>query len=356
MVEKVHIYSDYTSFLKLLASKAFSEGRDLKSIICRRASVYLIVDEEEIQRDWNDVESPLRKGCDAFDIPCPQIVPEMKEIFGKPALCYQKDPYAIWFINTSEDNIQKFRELFGVWMINVDSIKDDTFYLHHRREYQKDDVIDGTTDNGWANYLEEVKRQKGLPPMNAIVINDRYLLNNTNENDAERIGFFGLHNLEKLLDALLPSNLRVPFQVFIFCQHPKLRPIITVTIINQFRESVRKLRDYPIVLEFVYGISQHKRTLFSNYFLFDVDRAYNAFYVHNYKKLNGENLFCLESYHNDPTCSGDTNYCIAKNKLRIIKNHCNDILQNPNEDILDYGKIRRADINGEEKIQNRLFP
>lgn len=357
---KVNIFADIASFLNLLTNPEFVNGRDLKCLIRQRADVFLIIDSKELEKRWSDKEDVLRKSCDAYDISCPYALPELAEIFENPAKCYQHDPYGLWMINTTEESIQRFRDYLGVWMVNSSLLKDDTFYLHHKREYEKDDIISGSsTINGWANYIEKLSAQgKELPPMNAIVINDRHLLLNTNEHNAERYGFWGLNNLKYLFDALLPSDLKIPFQLTIYCQHPQLDIAKTDEIVNKFKIAVQGLRrSYSIQIEFIYDVARHKRTFHSNYFLFDVDRAYNAFYATDYTKLNGENYFCIESYHNDPHCSGDTNYITARKKLGIIKKQCDDILATPCTSVpdMDYSKIKRVDLPDPTTIQNRLF-
>lgn len=357
MGNKVNIFADVPSFLKLLANPEFAKGRDLKSLIRQRAEVFLIVDQEELDRRWEDAEDTLRKLCDAYDIPCPRALPKLAAIFESPDLCVRLDPFGLWMINASEQDINRFREYLGVWMVNPQTIKDDEFYLHHKRGYEKDDIIAGSSNNGWKNYISELLRQgKQLPPINAVVINDRYLLLNTNEQNAVRKGFWGLNNLTNLFDALMPQELRIPFQITIYCQHPQLDIKTTDKIVSDFISKVQGLRSYPINIEFFYGHARHQRTFNSNYFLFDVDRGYNAFCDYNHKKLNGENVFCIDTYHSDPNSSGDTNYIIARNTVEIIKARCEDVQQNPDiSNLEDYSKLKRVDNSDPKKVQNRLF-
>lgn len=354
MGNKVNIFADVPSFLNLLANSEFAKGRDLKSLIRQRAEVFLIIDQEELDRRWEDAEDTLRKLCDAYDIPCPRALPKLSAIFKSPDLCFRLDPFGLWMINTSEQDINRFRKYFGVWMVNPSSIMDDVFYLNHRREYERGDIIEGTTNNGWANYIEELSTLgKQLPPINAVVINDRYLLLSPNP---EQVGFAGLTNLKKLFDAILPQDLKIPFQLTIYCQHPQLDIAKTDELVNAFKAEMQALRpSYPIQVEFVYDLANHKRTFHSNYFLLDVDRGYNAFNFHNFKQLIGENEFCIASYHNDPYCTGDTNYITARHKISKIKEQCDNVVSNPDLSNPDKGLIKRSDLPDPQKIQNRLF-
>lgn len=362
--EKVKFFFDPVSFFKLLTNPEFTQGRDLKAIIRNRAEVYLLVSESDLKRVWDDNEHPLRKSCDGFDIPRPKAYPEYERIFKNPALCYQIDPFAIWFLNIDQSMIDRFRDSFGLWVWDASTIKDNSLYIHHKKEYEKDDVIEGSSSNGWKNYLEDANPKVKLPPFNSIVINDRHLINNTNEKSAIKRGFYGLNNLVNLLDAFLPDRLSIPFQICIYCQHPKLSSSETHKIIQEFRKKVAALRsNYSIDIDFLYDVSKHKRTFHSNYFLFDLDRGYNAFYDYDRKKLNGENEFCLESYFNDPNCSGDTNYFRARKKISIIQSKC-EIIEiapfypsdyDPKKREDSYEKIQRADVADNTFVKNRLF-
>lgn len=361
MVNKVHIYADVVSFVRLLYNSKIREGKDIKCILRSRAEIHLCISGAKLATLWEDKESILRKLCDAIDLPCPQADESLLELSEHPEIIYQKNPFAIWFLNLTDENITRFRDYYGVWVLNAETVDDEALYLHHHKEYDKDDVIEGKSDNGWKNFIEQLPKDKTLPPLNAIVINDRYLLNNTNEDSALTDGFYGLNNLIQLLDAILPPKLGIPFHLLIYCQHPKLQIGITDEIIDQFISDVQDLRDnYDIIVEFVYDQSRHKRTFHSNYFMFDIERGYNVFYDTKKNKLCGENDFTLESYMNNPNCSGDTNYEISMSKLVKIKEACMDALVNPDlkkkaKRSEDYGAIKRVD-NSVRIIQNRLFP
>lgn len=353
---KVNIFADVPSFINLLTNPEFVKGRDLKYLVRQRAKVYLVIEQEILDQRWNDAEDVLRKTCDAYDIPCPQARPKLAVIFQNPALSYQLDPFGLWLINATEQDINRIKESYGVWMLNPATILDDFFYLHHKREYEKDDIIDGSSNNGWANYIEELTLLgKQLPPLNAVVINDRYLLNNTDDRAADLYGLAGLNSLEKLFSAVLPQNLQIPFQLTIYCQQPPIDMDLTDTLVEEFRTHLQALRTYPIRIEFIYDVSKHKRTFHSNYFLFDIDRGYDTFDWNDYTKLNGENYFCIESYHNDPYCTGDTNYITARKKLKIIKAQCDSVKASPDTSNGDLTKVKRVDLPDSGEIENRLF-
>ena len=359
MHKKIHIIAEKEALLQLCFNKEFHEGKILKHIFRNHADILLIMDEGEFDSEWNNSESDIRKFFEAYDIPRPRAISGLTQIYKNPGICAQLDPFALWLFNKAEKDVINFREYLGVWALSPQSLSDDYFCLEHPREYDKNDVIDGSKDNGWGNYLEQLP--KVLPPINSIVLNDRHLLLNTNENTALRFGFYGLNNLKVLLNELLPQNLKVPFHILIFCQHPNLNIKDTDAIVNQFMCDVKSLRKYSIVIEFVYDKSRHKRDLYTNYFRFWVDRAYNAFYNTDMKKLNGENDFKIVTYLNNPFSTGDTEYDAARSKIHKIKEQCKEAYLNSELSPLDHnGKVNEEMIirtltNSDDFFENRLF-
>lgn len=357
--KKIHIVAEKDALIKLSSNKEFDEGKILKHIFRNLADIVLIMEEGEFERDWNNPESDIRKFFEAYDLPCPRAISGLTKIYEDPRICAQLDPFALWLFNKTERDVINFREYLGVWALSPQSLSDDYFCIEHTHGYDKYEVIDGNKDNGWGNYLEQLT--KALPPINSIVLNDRYLLLNTNETTALRSGFYGLNNLKVLFGELLPQNLKVPFHILIFCQHPKLNINDTDTIVGQFIEDVKTLRNYTIEIEFVYGKARHKRDLYTNYFRFGVDRGYNAFCNPNMKKLCGENDFEIVTYLNNPFSSGDTEYDSARSKIDKIEKRCEEAYLSPELSPSDQSgnlkeeMIIRTVTESERFFKNRLF-
>lgn len=356
---KIRIIAEKDALIQLGLSKEFREGKTLKHIFRNLADIFLIMDEGEFEKEWMDYESDLRKFFGSYDMPQPRAIAGLTQIYRNPAECAQIDPFALWLFNRSEQEVNKFRDYLGVWALTPQVLSDNYFSLEHSREFDKNDVINGTKDNGWGNYFEELS--KALPPVNSIVLNDRHLLYNTNEKTALEKGFYGLNNLKALLNELLPQNLKIPFHILIFCQHPKMNIADTDAIVNKFIKEVKSLRNYAIELEFAYDKSRHKRDLYTNYFRFGVDRAYNAFYDSDLKKLNGENDFKVVSYLNNPFSSGDTEYDSARSKISKIHEQCKEALLNQElspkdkDGVVHEEWITRGCTDSKDFFDNRLF-
>ena len=350
MCNKINIFAEEEALVRLGTNSEFINGRLMKYILKNQANIFLIMNEDRFNEVWSDSESQLRKFCEAFDLAQPRCLSGLTQIYSKPDLCYQLDPFAIWLFNRSDSDINKFREYFGVWALNPSKLTDNFFHLSHSKEYDRGDEITGSHDNGWGNFLEQVPTT--IPPLNSIVLNDRHLLFNTNEDTAEKKGFFGLNNLKILLNEILPHNLKIPFHLLIYCQHPNLSIKTTDTIVKDFIKDVSALRNYKIVIEFVYAVARHKRAFYSNYFLFEADRGFNAFNNYKRKRLIGENDFSIMGYLSDPETTGDTKYQIARSKLSKIKSECYKVYMKPTE---ENGKIARVQSDCSDFFYNRLF-
>ena len=204
MNKKIRIIAEEDALLQLSSNEEFNKGSKLKSILRNCAEIILIMDENEFGAQWEDSESNIRKFVEAYDMPKPRAISGLNKIYSNPGLCYKLDPFAIWFFNKSTADLKKFRNYLGVWAINTSELTDNFFYINHSREYEKNDRINGTRGNGWGNFLEQVPGF--LPPINSIVINDRYLVYNTNEVNADKIGFAGLNNLNDFVDVVGSDN------------------------------------------------------------------------------------------------------------------------------------------------------
>ena len=353
MHSKINVIAEKDALLKLSSNKEFLEGKVLKYILKNLSKIVLIMDESEFESQWNDVESPIHKFFDSYDVPRPMAIGGLTQIYSNPSLTYQLDPFAIWLLNMSDKDLNNFRDFFGVWAINTQMLTDDYFSIKHADEFDKDEEIEGGKNNGWGNFLGQV--DKPLPPINSIVLNDRWIVSNTNEKKAKRQGFWGLNNLKCLFDELLPKDLKIPFHILIYCQHPNLDIETTDLIVKKFIQDVKDLREYDIIIEVVYSTARHKRGLYSNYFLLDADRGFNAFYNKDFKVLNGENDLTVEAYLNGPNVSGKNSNDIARSKLNKIKEACRDVAMNPETEAEKLVEIARVQTDCDDFFYNRLF-
>ena len=357
MLDKVRIFAESGALIKLLNNKEFKDGRNLKKILRERSELYVIMDEKTLKAQWEDLESPVRRFCDAIDKPRPNAIEGLEPFFNTPKLLCEIDPFAIWLLDKPEKDLNDMRTLLGVWAISPSELTDDFFCLEYPKGYPQKDgaVITGPKNNGWGNYLCGLT--KPLPPMNSLIVNDRYLLANYSKSDKAKRRFFGLNNLVALFDELMPKNLKVSFHIFIYCQHPSLSIETTDTFVKRFINEVKALREYEIVIEFVFDYALHHRTLYTNYFRFNANRGYNAFLDFNMIKLNGENIFRILSYNNNPFMMGDTEYEMIRNDIQEIKEQSKDIKQHPElDEECDMIKRAQTDCTDDEKFFfNRLF-
>ena len=171
---KIRIVAEEKALIQLDSNKEFYDGKMLRYIFRNLADIILIMDEDEFEHKWKNSESALRSFFSSYDMPLPQAISDLKQIYNDPGKCLQFDPFAIWLFDKPESDIKKLQEYIGVWALRPESLSDDYFRLGHSRKYEKNDVVEGEKGNGWGNFFGEIP--KPLPPRNSIVLNDRYLL------------------------------------------------------------------------------------------------------------------------------------------------------------------------------------
>jgi RNAse (barnase) inhibitor barstar len=328
---KVTIYTNRQSLLQLNWNKEFISGKFLKGLI-KNAKIVLMISEENLDAIWKDTESDLYKFCEAHDISKPSCDDFLSQLCENNDLFAEKDSTAIWMVNLSENDCNEIKKRYGIWIVNTNSINDDYFRLYHQSEdYEKDEIIKGTKNNGFGNYLET--SPKPLPPLNSIVLNDRFLFVSENPRvRPEDVFNWGAANTECLLDTILPDTLRIPFHLLIYCEKPNIDDSTKVEqLIKDLSDRIKSLRQYSIEVEFVFSQANHKRFLRSNYFSMNTDLGFNAFYQNKLTKLRGENDFLIQSYHNEPLSLDYHNF---KKRLKRIYEECINVLMENEHNII----------------------
>ncbi len=350
-----NIFTYPETLSRLGSNKDFRDGLLLKSAIKKIAQIVLIMSKDDFEKQWNDSESTIRQFCTSFDIHKPTIWDYSSEFSKNPRLICSQDPFSMLLVNNS-DVAKLFRDYLGFWAANPKDMKDDFFYLDHSMLFARGEIIEGPTDNGWGNYLYQIRNN--IPPCNTFVFNDRHLLFQNNQRNIERGVKFGLNNLRRLLGEIMPQELKMMvFHILVYCQHPSLDIETTNNHLIQFTKDIKQLRSYPIEVEFVFDRACHQRNLISNYFYFNPERGFNAFNNRNPTQLSGENDFKFKSYLNNPLASGDSDFLIYQKKLHEIISCCKKVIIQPDLEPSS-GKledIKRAFTSSDDFFTNRFF-
>jgi hypothetical protein len=342
---KISIYTERYTLVRLGLNAEFKNGRILKQLF-KNANIILMMAKEELDGLWEDSESDIRKFCEANDLPKPDCDDFWEDLRTRPLLCIEKDPTALWILDISDENIKRFREYLGIWMVNTSQIKDDAFSLEHQSKiYRREECIPGSKDNGYGNFFNTM--DKPFPPMNSIVLNDRFLFVVENDEiDPTKVFNWGAKNVLSLFNEVLPEKLGVPFHIFIYAFPPKIKNHDEkLKLIDELCDKIKKLREnYEIEVELVLRRAEHERFFLSNYFQITVDLGYNTFNVNSMTKLIKKNRLGIQSYLRN---TSGIDYENMKIRLEDIQN-----------EIIDERKKNKGNVftTHETTFHNRLFP
>lgn len=344
---KVRIIAEPQAIISLRRNPVFCNSKTLQHIFRNCAEIVLIADEEKFKDHWSNLESPIRRFFDAYDMPKPKAITGLKSVYEYPARCGNLDPFAIWLLNKPQAAISKFHDYLGLMAINPQSLKDDMFNLDHGKEYSSGDIVYGK-GSGWANFIGLMGRP--LPPFNELALNDRYIVANI----ADDGYFYGIQNLYDLFMSILPLTLKVPLKITIFCYHPPTSFEHIDNAIQELRAKIQEQREYSITIDVIYGDAHHKRFLYTNYFTLCTDSGYNAFRRNNHRQISKDNKLSIKSYLNNPFSTGDSEFDMARKLLDVIRERCEDSYYSPCIDD-NNEKIRRVDLQNADIFQNRLL-
>lgn len=157
-------------------------------------------------------------------------------------------PRSVFFLNVSKEKAIQLQEDFGV-VVHGSSIMDDFFFCD-----PKEDVLEEKTKSKWSDVFLGYR----MPPMNALVINDRFLFKNEENNSN-----IGTENIVRLLDEILPKTLAVVFHITILVDKDKCSCHFDG---QRLEKRIKELRSYSIFFElFFLQKGLHERILVSNY-------------------------------------------------------------------------------------------
>lgn len=173
------------------------------------------------------------------------------------------DLNAYYFTCKGSEQCRKAMSCYGVLVLNTENINDFGFVL-------KDNggAVSKSPGNTWKTLLEPIKKT----PYNSLVIIDNYILNNTEEM---------VENLEGIFDALLPSNISVPFQITIFSklgtEQNNNSCLPSEPRMKKIKEMLSKYDSYEIELCIIKCQGFHDRVLLTNSMLIGCPGGFNLF-------------------------------------------------------------------------------
>lgn len=310
----------------------------------KHAVLCIDVSDEEMDKIWNE-NNDIYIFCHGNDIETPiTLVSFFKDIMEDYSLVAEK-PRSLFVLNADKDLMAQVQKDYGVIVQSKDCIDDDIiFSLKHFRELTKGDVIGGEK-SGWSNLIGN----KITVPSNAIIISDNYLFANNHNAGAD--------NLIKLVDAILPPELKIPFHVLIISKSPDISEKRVNQLAGNIKTEITKLRDFNIQIEFVFTDTIHKRKLFSNYYSITCDKGFVMFYLDRdtIVKDDDTDFDLMSIFYGIKNHAGDSEYCSSSKRMDDIKKICTTLKEQINGGVEDHTKKIIGDCNKDKSINNRLL-
>jgi hypothetical protein len=291
------IYSDKDIFENIISSPGIYPNWN--KIINNHSDICLDINEVDLEMALNDSESILflflQSNARAIDvIPLDNY---FKTIYGNLGTILE-NPTSAFFLNISIAEAQELQERTGIIINCIDNINDDIL----SKGVDLDWIADDTINNNWTNILNPFNNF----PSNSLIINDRNLFTNEERVDGtfENIG---IDNLIRILDNLLPQNLKIDYHILIQSeQNTSSRNKDKCALIaNDLNIKIRNLRNYNFEIEILFYCrgtnhfnSTHNRRIYSNYKYGKSENSLASFKIRNADCTRNDDSFNLVSFFN----------------------------------------------------------
>lgn len=236
------------------------------------------ISDEELDDKLMNLDDPLFL---AFNSSATMKLPIALESFFnqiyKDSSTITNQPTGIFFLNLENEECEKLAKNYGISVFSAVNFPHSAFNIQYYLEVSKNQSI----DNGWKGVMNFNKSLS-----NSLVITDNYLFKN------EDAGLNrGLSNLVPFLDAYLPENLGISYQVAILSATNNKSAEWWIKEYGKLCTKIAALREYPIELEIILKNSIHARKIISNYSRGKSDQGYAFFYANNDKLIKLDNDF-----------------------------------------------------------------
>ena len=291
------IYSDKDIFENIISSPVAYPNWN--KIINNHSIVCLDINKDDLDDEKINPDSSLFifLQSNASDIVIIPLDNYFQTIYTNPETVIE-NPSAAYFLKLPEVDAKKLQEETGVIINCIDNINDDILSKGVNLDWFSDDEI----NDNWRNILHPFNNY----PSNSLIINDRNLFTNeekvlgTNQN-------IGIDNLIRILDNLLPQNLKIDYHILIQSEQnadPKNKANCDM-VANDLNIKIRNLRKYNFEIEILFYFSgtkyfkhTHNRRIFSNYNYGKSDHNIASFKIRDANKTRNDDSFNLVCFFN----------------------------------------------------------
>ncbi|WP_028909569.1 hypothetical protein [Prevotella sp. AGR2160] len=282
-------------------------------------NLYVNLSQDEIYEKVEDLEGDLNAFLKSNDLPIPKSCPEAFDDLEKYGLADldRTNPRSIFIISRKKEDALKLQKMYGLIIESEDSIDDNMFDIQYMKAFDKNDIIDKNNNDGWDALFKDFV----FPPMNAIVVADEHLMDNSTKRD----GNIGHANIKSMLSAILPTDYNKVFDIAVLTGKSVSKAKKMADELWQF---VHQIRSYKFNLEIIYSESTHKRGVYSNYFIIVCDKGFKLFWPMTAESYD-DNDISVESIFNDLRFRGDSNMQLSDRRLmQLNKSYEEACIQN----------------------------
>ncbi len=337
------VYSEKNAFDEITFNGSYP---NLKNIFANHSKVFLNLSPKEL--DDNIIsEGEIFYYLHAFPgAKIPEAYPEQFINVYDDAINLLSTPRSIYFLDVSSAQALDWEKQYGIIVQSSTAISDNVLSGGAHRELLQNMILNTGTDLGWKCLFNFP-----LPPSNSVVITDDWLFKNE-----EGGNIVGEGNISPFLDAVLPIDLQADFHVLIITDDQARSQQRCEKLVGDLKAKICALRDYPIVVEFVFADTIHKRKAIFNYISVTCDKGFAMFKLSDLQTVRDDNDFRYEkSFNRTQKSEGDTVYYSDTLILKKIKDKCSSVKeyitnrhQDPNRRIL-------GDCNKDKTLKNRLI-
>jgi hypothetical protein len=339
------IYSDKDIFENIISSP--SDYPNWNKIINNHSAVCLDINEVDLDTELDNPDSILFLfiQSNAREINLVSSDNYINSIYENPEKLIE-NPRSIFFLNIDSDKAFKLQEDNGIIVQSGDEIDDNILLGSYFKLLNKNSVCESGKDLGWKSILNF-----NLPPSNSLIISDNYLF----KNEEHRI-VVGEPNIVYLLDALLQKKLNIRYHILIIAEDNRKSNAWCEDLKDKISKQIKALRPYEIIIEFVFSVTIHKRSILSNYYFGFADKGFSVFSTRDNKTIREDNDFTLDRiFNNVNSFGGDVVYTQKEDALRRIYKKFIEVFQwlQKNDPIENRRII--GDCNSDYSIKNRLL-
>lgn len=339
-----------------------SQFASLSMILSKYATLNLNSSKNEVEAILKDENNPITinfrndPAVDAF----PRFAEDQINAFKKDTSLLKEQSFAMVILDSEIKLIENIRNKIGVTAFSKESLlyKSDHFFVgSFYKQFKKGQKI----NNAYNSFIGKIPggedpQKFNLYCSNAIVISDPYIFKNSKIISGKNY-FVGFENLKLILDALLPLDLDVPFNLTILTENCTWDVSTANKKLKELEIYLKKIRKYKITLEFViYSMSSivHGRYLLSNYYKITFDKGLNHFSVEDSCTIVENNDIRIERNFDNVNSIGDIPFQSSLETLNDIKKICENAYSFTK---LIGGNVGNMAINseGSSSIINRLL-